>query len=206
MTTSTLTAVVCSTEQLTPSIDAAGYDSLSWYPCIQALQRIPNQIQVIISSMTHISMLLYLSGIVFWIITLASQWAYTGVVRPKLLDGCMIWGKSINTNCLKKALKTLDRLATRSLTTFQRNTRQASIEIMIDLIPVDIMIKKTGITSYIRLKNQLAPPATSNSTRKIPHLQYWEDAAMKYDLKNICLLYTSPSPRDRQKSRMPSSA
>ena len=27
-----------------------------------------------------------------------------------------------------------------------------------------------------------------------------------YDLVSICLLYTSPSPRDRQKSRMPSSA
>ena len=26
------------------------------------------------------------------------------------------------------------------------------------------------------------------------------------DLKHACLLYTSPSPRDRQKSRMPSSA
>ena len=26
------------------------------------------------------------------------------------------------------------------------------------------------------------------------------------DLANTCLLYTSPSPRDRQKSRMPSSA
>ena len=26
------------------------------------------------------------------------------------------------------------------------------------------------------------------------------------DLRNTCLLYTSPSPRDRQKSRMPSSA
>ena len=25
-------------------------------------------------------------------------------------------------------------------------------------------------------------------------------------VRNICLLYTSPSPRDRQKSRMPSSA
>ena len=25
-------------------------------------------------------------------------------------------------------------------------------------------------------------------------------------LRNLCLLYTSPSPRDRQKSRMPSSA
>ena len=30
-----------------------------------------------------------------------------------------------------------------------------------------------------------------------------EEAA---DLLKICLLYTSPSPRDRQKSRMPSSA
>ena len=30
---------------------------------------------------------------------------------------------------------------------------------------------------------------------------------MKYAYENnICLLYTSPSPRDRQKSRMPSSA
>ena len=28
----------------------------------------------------------------------------------------------------------------------------------------------------------------------------------KIQLKDICLLYTSPSPRDRQKSRMPSSA
>src|SRR5665213_2572696 len=27
-----------------------------------------------------------------------------------------------------------------------------------------------------------------------------------YYVDNICLLYTSPSPRDRQKSRMPSSA
>ena len=28
----------------------------------------------------------------------------------------------------------------------------------------------------------------------------------KLDINNGCLLYTSPSPRDRQKSRMPSSA
>ena len=34
-----------------------------------------------------------------------------------------------------------------------------------------------------------------------------EDAAKKnVDILLFCLLYTSPSPRDRQKSRMPSSA
>ena len=29
---------------------------------------------------------------------------------------------------------------------------------------------------------------------------------LEYAMSVICLLYTSPSPRDRQKSRMPSSA
>ena len=32
------------------------------------------------------------------------------------------------------------------------------------------------------------------------------DDALGDKLSDICLLYTSPSPRDRQKSRMPSSA
>ena len=46
--------------------------------------------------------------------------------------------------------------------------------------------------------------------------QYWIDSAATVDLFNgmamkstggyICLLYTSPSPRDRTRSRMPSSA
>ena len=34
---------------------------------------------------------------------------------------------------------------------------------------------------------------------KVPSIKFWS-------LYNNCLLYTSPSPRDRQKSRMPSSA
>ena len=44
-----------------------------------------------------------------------------------------------------------------------------------------------------------------------PLLDIWMDGQMRtlfqHDKNiNICLLYTSPSPRDRQKSRMPSSA
>ena len=34
----------------------------------------------------------------------------------------------------------------------------------------------------------------------------WGETAVLYTLLGVCLLYTSPSPRDRQKSRMPSSA
>ena len=34
----------------------------------------------------------------------------------------------------------------------------------------------------------------------------WKDFYLDFSKNRICLLYTSPSPRDRQKSRMPSSA
>ena len=34
----------------------------------------------------------------------------------------------------------------------------------------------------------------------------WTTTENRCSLRNTCLLYTSPSPRDRQKSRMPSSA
>ena len=43
-------------------------------------------------------------------------------------------------------------------------------------------------------------PAHSTAERKASE----ESASMEYTYR--CLLYTSPSPRDRQKSRMPSSA
>ena len=43
---------------------------------------------------------------------------------------------------------------------------------------------------------------TASTAPSGAHLQPWTFVA----ISNPCLLYTSPSPRDRQKSRMPSSA
>ena len=58
-------------------------------------------------------------------------------------------------------------------------------------------------------------PTTPTFIPKDDFLEYLDDYAVKFDMKihlrrevksATCLLYTSPSPRDRQKSRMPSSA
>ena len=78
-----------------------------------------------------------------------SKWAYTGVVRPKLLYACMTWGNAVNTAQQIKKLKALDRLATRSTTTITRNTPQASVEIMIDLMPIELMIQKNRYISLL---------------------------------------------------------
>ena len=45
---------------------------------------------------------------------------------------------------------------------------------MIDLMPIELMIQKTGISAYIRLKTQLATPFETR-TKTQPHLQYWDN-------------------------------
>ena len=51
---------------------------------------------------------------------------------------------------------------------------------------------------------QSADPLAFEDTKKYPDRV--ASSQKKTGLKDACLLYTSPSPRDRQKSRMPSSA
>ena len=77
--------------------------------------------------------------------------------------------------------------------------------------------EKWRFTNYLTFKLQCAAEQESlqwklNVTKAKGHLAKWE--AMKAEkieqladaMPKRCLLYTSPSPRDRQKSRMPSSA
>ena len=50
------------------------------------------------------------------------------------------------------------------------------------------------------------PMVRINGTMKPLNMDPLKQGDMESILPQVCLLYTSPSPRDRQKSRMPSSA
>ena len=54
-------------------------------------------------------------------------------------------------------------------------------------------------------KEDLVPPKMVEDMRKKAQLRKKSDI-FENKMREACLLYTSPSPRDRQKSRMPSSA
>ena len=50
------------------------------------------------------------------------------------------------------------------------------------------------------------PPLTEERRKEMVKIAASEGENGKIAVRNICLLYTSPSPRDRTRSRMPSSA
>ena len=60
---------------------------------------------------------------------------------------------------------------------------------------------KEHIKAYLESKGHEVVDCGTYSTDSCDYPIFGEAAARK-----VCLLYTSPSPRDRQKSRMPSSA
>jgi len=88
-------------------------------------------------------------------------------------------------------LKALDRLAIRSMATISRKCPQASLEILVDLLPADLMVTKTGLAAYCRLRRVLPSPCMhisyKNKLHSTPHLQYWEDQTNKL---NLCIQAT----------------
>ena len=59
--------------------------------------------------------------------------------------------------------------------------------------------------AYVRLLDRNGEFTAEVPTSATGQFRFFA-AAGSWTLRTLCLLYTSPSPRDRQKSRMPSSA
>ena len=83
----------------------------------------------------------------------------------------------------------------------------ADIRVVVQVNALERIIIVDGKTEFIdeeywnaNIQNILFPFWTSDLDRLI-HLNYFSDGSY-----GICLLYTSPSPRDKRQSRMPSSA
>ena len=69
-------------------------------------------------------------------------------------------------------------------------------------LPVTLKVDKSQLAKkYFELQKQFHPDFFIQASE-----DEQADALEKSSMLNTCLLYTSPSPRDRTRSRMPSSA
>src|SRR5678810_841555 len=79
----------------------------------------------------------------------------------------------------------------------------------IDAIDVAKLARDRGMRAIV-LKNHYDPtgPLAYVVRKEVPGIEVFGGVDLNLPVGgiNACLLYTSPSPRDRQKSRMPSSA
>ena len=77
-------------------------------------------------------------------------------------------------------------------------------DVDLNLLVVFNELQKHGRVSAVAQSLGISQPGVSNALGRLRKLL--GDELFLRTSRGICLLYTSPSPRDRQKSRMPSSA
>ena len=84
---------------------------------------------------------------------------------------------------------------------------------MVNLKPFDILMWTVRRNEHdiVNMYDSLSPMMQITTNGDMLNFGYWDKhsstpLSAQTRLCDICLLYTSPSPRDRQKSRMPSSA
>ena len=117
------------------------------------------------------------------------KWGYTGLVRPVLTYGAMIWGHSalLKTNIEK--LRKLNRLAANTITAVRRSNPTRALEIIYKLMPLHILIQQAGMNSFIKLQEHIDKIPTYLKTKqfnKNSHVSKWLNTAnnMNIDFKN----------------------
>ena len=74
---------------------------------------------------------------------------------------------------MKTQLNALNRIACTATTVITKTTPQASLELIFDIMPLDLYILQTGLTTYCRIKTQLDQPWVPKKSMSTPHLHYW---------------------------------
>ena len=60
----------------------------------------------------------------------------------------------------------------------RRSTPQATLEIMFDIVPIDLLIEQLGAASFLRTKSHLQPYSDTPNG----HLKRWEEIVSQFDI------------------------
>ena len=80
----------------------------------------------------------------------ASSYAYTGIVRPALTYGAVVWAKALKQKYIDK-LKSLQRLALVQIANVRRSTPTSSLELIYNIPPLDLHILEVARKAYLRI-------------------------------------------------------
>ena len=110
------------------------------------------------------------------------KWAYNAIVLPRLTYGCLAWGNAINTSTISNKINSINRLAAGMLSNTRHSTPRAALEVMYDLLPIPLVIRREAMTSYIRNREALR-----DNIKDMPgkaHIRKLEKIAKTWQLSN----------------------
>lgn len=121
------------------------------------------------------------------------RWAYTGIVRPMLSYGALVWAHEINTNYTSDKLESLQRTALGLCARVPKSTPTSALEIILGVSPLPLFLEQIALKSLYRLHDQLPLEWSGRfHTRKrynISHRRCWLDRITELHLPQLDLQY-----------------
>ena len=81
----------------------------------------------------------------------AARWAYTGIVRPALVYGSIIWADKAQKENIKAKLSSLQRLALLQIAPVRKSTPTAALELLYNIMPLHLYIREHALKSAVRV-------------------------------------------------------
>ena len=152
------------------------------------------------------------------------KWIYETMVRPILTYGSIVWVH--RATLYLKHLQRAQTVALLCLGAYARRTPTLGLEVLYGYMPLDLkaQLEAECAAIHIQYRNPQRWDYIGFGNRR-GHLHHYRTQYGETDKINLtyqwqglpepdigdgrplpCLLYTSPSPRDKRQSRMPSSA
>ena len=116
------------------------------------------------------------------------KWTWECVVRPALTYGSVIWAHESQRPLVRTKLRSLNRLALSTLTSFPSSSPIQVSEILTDTFPLHLYLLKEGLCAFIRLHSQLQLDWSGlghSQNFSISHRKFWLDLLQTYELSHL---------------------
>ena len=81
------------------------------------------------------------------------KWIYTAIVRPTLTYCCILWHAYCDVENNRKTLEKINRTACCLITGCMKSTPTAALEVLLDMDPLSMFVKKMALSSCYRHQN-----------------------------------------------------
>jgi len=103
------------------------------------------------------------------------RWCYTGIVRPGLTYGSLVWSRVVEKKTIQQKLQRVNRLALLSMAKIRRSTPTAGLEVLANVMPLHLHIKAEACSALLRTESLSTRPDLLKRVVQLTGQENWQE-------------------------------
>jgi hypothetical protein len=105
---------------------------------------------------------------------MCTRWSWTGVIRPALTYGAVVWSRTSTQAWAKTKLQRLKRMALSQIAHVRPSTPAVALEVMYGVPPLDLFIQNCAQNAAIRVQPDTSWQPLARARARVGHGRHLE--------------------------------